>query len=50
MALIKKYSGEICYLELNNPEKRNALDKILITELIRFFEESERGVTDHREI
>lgn len=40
MTLIKKFGEGVCYLELNRPEKRNALNKNMIIELIRFFEET----------
>jgi methylglutaconyl-CoA hydratase len=40
MALIKKFGEGVCYLELNRPEKRNALSKNMVVELIRFFEET----------
>ncbi|NLX71761.1 MAG: methylglutaconyl-CoA hydratase [Bacteroidales bacterium] len=40
MGLIKRFSGEVCYLELNRPEKRNALSKSVVIELTRFFRES----------
>ncbi|WP_062127813.1 enoyl-CoA hydratase-related protein [Geofilum rubicundum] len=40
MALIKKFGEGVCYLELNRPEKRNALSKGLVVELTRFFEET----------
>ncbi len=38
MILIKKFGEGICYLELNRPEKRNALNKKMILELITFLE------------
>jgi methylglutaconyl-CoA hydratase len=40
MTLIKKFGEGVCYLELNRPEKRNALNKGMMVELIRFFEET----------
>lgn len=40
MTLIKKFGEGVCYLELNRPEKRNALNKSMIIELTRFFEET----------
>lgn len=38
MILIRKFGEGICYLELNRPEKRNALSKKMIQELITFLE------------
>lgn len=38
MILIRKFGEGICYLELNRNEKRNALNKMMIQELITFLE------------
>lgn len=40
MALIKKFGEGICYLELNRPDKRNALNKSMVVEMTRFFDET----------
>ncbi len=40
MTLIKKFGEGVCYLKLNRPEKRNALNKGMVVDLIRFFEET----------
>lgn len=38
MILIRKFGEGICYLELNRPEKKNALNKKMILELLTFLE------------
>jgi len=45
MTLKKKFSEGVCYLELNRPDKRNALSKKIVLELIRFFEETAHSKT-----
>ena len=38
--LTKKYAQDVCYLELNRPEKKNALDKEMIRQLTEFLEKT----------
>ncbi|MFO8000522.1 MAG: enoyl-CoA hydratase-related protein [Marinilabilia sp.] len=38
--LSKKYAGEVCYLELTRPEKKNALNKEMIGQLTDFLKQT----------
>ena len=37
MITIKEYTNNVCYLEIDRPNKKNALAKSTIKELINFF-------------
>jgi methylglutaconyl-CoA hydratase len=40
MTLLKKYAEGVCYLKLNRPDKKNAMNKTMLTELNRFLAET----------
>ncbi|ASB47672.1 enoyl-CoA hydratase/isomerase family protein [Alkalitalea saponilacus] len=44
MTLIKKFAENICYLELNRPDKRNALNRNMILELIAFLQDTAKSM------
>ena len=44
MITIKEYTNQVCYIEIDRPDKKNALDKSTIEKLIEFFETSANSV------